>query len=323
MKKRWFSKGFFILIIFLLSATFLSAGGQKEGTSEDQVLVAYVELIMNDWTQAYWEAGKEKCEELGYKAINLDPNNDVQKQIDMVKNAIAQGADLMMIQPVDSAALKPVLMEAAEKGVHVYSHFAADPSVGLEHENIHFCVFGQVEAGEMAGQGMVEALDGKGKVGIIGGTPGADNARQRTEGFKNAIEGTDIEVVSEIAASWDRAKAMAAAEDMITQYPDLAGIYSHDDGMAIGITEAIKQAGKTGEIVVTSCSATEGGLQRIKTGEIYSTSDVPTKWFAQAPVEAFHEWKTNGTPLKDLIYRPQLITKDNVEEWEKRFQEGW
>ncbi len=305
------------------SAALIVLGAVGSAQAAKKYTVAYVEIVMNDWTQAYWEAGKAKAESLGMEAINLDPNNDVQKQIDLVKSAIAKKVDLILIQPVDSVSLKPVLLEAAGKGIIVYDHFAPDPSVGLKHDNIKFATFGQAEAGEMAGKGMIQALGGKGKVAIITGTAGADNARLRSEGFKKAIAGTGIQVVAEIAADWDRAKAMSVAEDLLTKYPDLAGIYSHDDGMAIGICEAIKQAGKSGQIAVTSCSGNEGGIMRIKSGEMYSTSDVPTKWFAEAPVQAFYDWKTNKTPLKDLVYQPVMITKANADSWLEKIKGGW
>ncbi|MGI6776869.1 MAG: sugar ABC transporter substrate-binding protein [Acetivibrionales bacterium] len=208
--------------VVLLIAMLAACGGQPAATSEstssetsateenaaeekssDKKIIAYVLNSVDDWAQTYVNAGREKCEEYGFEALEMNPESDVQKQIDYVQSCISQNVDLIAIQPIDNAALAPMLKKANEAGIMVNSVYQIEEELGCDF--VIYTVYGQYEAGQMAGKAMVEAIGEKGKVGIIAGNPGASNVVLRSEGFRSVVaEYPDITIVNEIACQWDR-----------------------------------------------------------------------------------------------------------------------
>ena len=101
-----------------------------------------------------------------------------------------------------------------------------------------------LEAGRLAGEWMVQQLEGKGKVAMIEGTPGSQQGRDRKTGFHEVIKAAPgINLVSSIPANFERAKGMEVMEDILTANPDLAGVFAANDEMALGALEALKQRG--------------------------------------------------------------------------------
>ena len=87
-----------------------------------------------------------------------------------------------------------------------------------------------------------------GKVAVIEGQAGVFAAGQRTEGFTDTItEGGKFEVVASVPGNWDRQVAYDAATNILQQNPDLVGFYANNDGMALGVVEAVKAAGPAGQ----------------------------------------------------------------------------
>ncbi len=287
----------------------------KPASSEpaaEKLSIAYIINMPNDWNQAYLAAGKAKCDELGIEYIEMNPDLDVQKQVDQVQSCISQGVTGICIQQLDNAALAPIMKKAAEAGITIVTHFEFDPALNMD-ELLYFAVYGQKESGFLSGTALVEALGGKGKVGVIASTAGTDNTIRRRAGFDEAIAGTEIEVIGETACGEDVQKAMTATEDMLTAHPDLAGIFSMSDGMSQGIIQAVKAAGKMDQIKISSISANEFGMQAVRDGELVCTVDVPTAWFSEKGAEIIAAVAAGETVERVQAYQPILITKENVD----------
>lgn len=283
-----------------------------ESKGSEEKVVAYILSSVDDWAQTYVNAGTKKCEEYGFKAISMNAESDIQKQIDYVQSCISQKVDILAVQPIDNAALAPILRMADENGILVNSVYQIEEELGLDF--VIFTTFGQYEAGEMAAKALVDAIGGKGKVGIIGGNPGASNTRLRSEGFRDIIAGyPDITIVNEIACSWDRSKAMAAAEDMMTSNPDLVGIFSMGDQMAHGVIEAVNSAKKQDEVKIVCVDAGRATQQAILDGKLAAAVDCPPDWFGEMAAEILKLKVDNKTIEKEYIYQPKIITEKNAD----------
>ena len=241
---------------------------------------------------------------------------DIQKQLDHIQTCISSGVKAIVIQPAENTAAAPAMKKAADEGIVVINHFEMDEALGCnDYPNMYYAVLGQYECGKTIGEYFAETLPEGSKVGLIGGTAGADNNNQRKQGFKDAVEGK-LEVVSEADANWDRAKAQSAAEDMMTQFPDLAGIYAVDDGMATGVAAAVSAAEKQDQIFIGGTGGDVNGITLIKNGEIDVTVTSGCAWFAEEAVQMLQKLDEGGTIEEMSKFMPELITADNAADFE-------
>ncbi|MCU6733293.1 sugar ABC transporter substrate-binding protein [Diplocloster agilis] len=277
-----------------------------------EVKIAFLVLEANDWTQKYLEDAKAACQEYGYEYLEFNCKGDPQTQVDQIQTCISQGVTGIQIQASQNASVAPALKKAADQGIIITSLFNMEPELQMD-DVLYYVVYGQYDAGRLVGEEILKHAD-SGKAGIIGGTPGADNSMQRKQGFKDAVDGK-LEIVAEIDASWDRAKAQTAAEDMITANPDLKVIFPIDDGMAVGVLEAVKAAGKEGEILIGSINGDPVGVEMVEGDEIVCTVAVGTKWYADKACEVVKQVLNGETVERTQVYVPEVITKDNVADY--------
>ncbi len=276
--------------------------------------VADIVAEYNEWNHLYEDALKAKCEEYGWTYEVFDSKQDANQQINMVNSAVSQGFNAIVIQPADNAALAPAMEAAADAGLIVVSHYDMDPSLGI-NDKIYQVLFGQKASGVLEAEEYIKACGEEGKVAIIAGLTGADNAQQRTEGFMEVFDKyPGIEVVSTIYCDWDRQKAMAAAEDIITANPDLSAFIVQDDGMSWGVYEAIEAAGKTDQIKIASQGFYESSIEAIKDDKFLFTISYPAGFFARDAADMIKDVVDGKNPERIKTLGMLLVTKDNVDE---------
>jgi ribose transport system substrate-binding protein len=198
----------------------------------------------------------------------VPPKEDVAAQIQTMETYIAQGVTGIAIAPSDPSALEPVMKQAADAGIFVTTLDTppVDGSVSLVYIGTD-----NYTAGTMAGKTMAELLPGGGKVGIGRGSDTALNALQRTDGFLEGIEGTDIEALEPVNDKEDAATALQLANSVISGNPDLAGAFGVYAYNGPAWATAIKEAGQEGVIKLVSFDATTDIINGIKEGVIDAT----------------------------------------------------
>lgn len=331
MKKRVLG----VLMCLSLSVSLFAACGAREEKTEAQTAQAAAEAASeteseaeasksdfkvaisvaeyNEWNKLYERVIKEKCEAYGWTYEIFDAKQDVSQQINHVNSIIAQGFDAMTIQPADNAALAPSMGAAADAGIIVVSHYDIDESLGI-NDKIYQCLFGQKASGILQAEEYIKACGESGKVAIIAGLTGADNARLRTEGFEEVLSKYPaIEIVQTVYCDWDRQKAMAAAEDIITAHPDLTAFLVQDDGMSWGVYEAIAAAGKTDQIKIASQGFYESSIEAIKDGKFLFTITYPAGFFSRDAMEMIKAVADGETIERIKVLGMELVTLDNVD----------
>jgi len=282
--------------------------------SEEVKTVAWITLTNTDWYAAGGKVFEQYCRDAGYQPLVLNGENDAQKQMDYVQSCISQKVYAMGIVPADTAALAPILNEAAKAGIQVYCNVDLTLD-GLEcDDSIVFAAFDHKAAGEMCARELADAIGGSGKVGIIAGKAGSYNVRKRSEGFMEAIQNEypNIEVVNEIACDWDRAKAMTAAEDMLTSNPDIVGFFAMGEEMAYGAVEAANGQG-IDDMKVVCIDASSVTQRLLLEDKLVSAVECSPQWWAKKYVE-LTQMKENGEKLeRKYNYEPNIITKENAD----------
>jgi ABC-type sugar transport system substrate-binding protein len=177
-----------------------------------------------------------------------------------------------------------------------------------------------VAAGGLAADTMAGLLKGGGAVGVIGGISGDATSNARVEGFTSGAKGR-FEPLETVAGNWDRAKALNAAEDLMRSNPDIKGFFAANDQMALGIAQAVKNAGKKGQIAIIGVDGIEDALKAVRSGDMAATVSQYPYTIGQLGVEACLA-AAQGKELPANVEAPvQVVTKDNVAKAEKNFPE--
>jgi len=220
----------------------------------------------------YWSQVEQGVKAAG-KALGIETRffvpqkEDINAQLQMLESFIAQGFDGIAIAPSDPNAVIPAVKKALELGIPVITLDTDSPESG------RYVYIGtdNYQAGYIAGTIMKKILNGKGKVVIGTGSLTAMNSLQRIQGFKDAIKGTEIEVLDILNDEEDGARALSLAESALNAHPDLDaffGVYAYN-GPSQAL--AVKNAGKVGKVKIVCFDTTPDILQYVKEGVINAT----------------------------------------------------
>lgn len=175
-----------------------------------------------------------------------------------------------------------------------------------------------VRAGGLAAETMADFVDQGGEVGVIGGISGDPTSAARIEGFTEGARGS-FEPLGTVAADWERSNALTAAEDLMRSNPDLTGFFAANDEMALGIAQAVRNAGERGEIAIVGVDGIEDALAAVEDGSISATVSQYPYTIGQLGVEACLA-ASAGEPLPEEVDAPvQVVTEENVERAEENF----
>lgn len=131
----------------------------------------------------------------------------------------------------DAVALDPAIQAAIDQGIKVVWIIS-----GGHNEAVAYIGTDNAVGDAMAGQYLCDNLPAGSKVAILRGLITTTTGQARTEGSRQAIEACGLDLVMEVPTDWDRAQGLATTEDIITQYPDLAGLFASNDGERSGLT---------------------------------------------------------------------------------------
>ena len=299
----------FLLLAVLVVGMFAGCGEKK---SED-FKVAIVLAEYNEWNKNYEKVIAEKCTEWGWTYTIFDAKQDASTQIDYVRSIISQGYNALTIQAVDNAALAPVVGEAADAGIIVVDHYGFADELGIS-DKIYKVLFGQKESGILEAEKYIELCGEEGKVAIISGLTGADNAMQRVAGMEEVLDKyPKIEVVAVEYCDWDTQKAQTAAENILTTHPDLKAFLVADDGMSKGVWNAIEAAGKADTCKIASQGFYDYSIEYLKSDKFLFTITYPAGFFARDAMDVIKKVVDGQSPDRVMWLGMELVTKENAD----------
>jgi len=286
---------------------------QQGGETKEGFKVAISLAEYNEWNKNYEKVIKEKCDEWGWTYEIFDAKQDANTQIDQVRSIIAQGFDAMTIQAADNAALAPVVGEAADAGVIVVDHYGFADELGIS-DKIYKVLFGQKESGILEAEEYIKACGEEGKVAIISGLTGADNAMQRVAGMEEVLKKyPNIEIVATEYCDWDTQKAQTAAENILTAHPDLKAFLVADDGMSKGVWNAIEAAGKQETCKIASQGFYDYSIEYLKSDKFLFTITYPAGFFSRDAMDVIKQVADGGSPERVIWLGMELVTKENCD----------
>jgi len=190
---------------------------------------------------------------------------EVEKQINIVQDMIASNVDAIVLAACDEQALVPTVQQAVDAGIPVVT---IDSGVASDLP-VSFVATDNVAGAKMAADTLAELIGGSGNVGLIPFIKGAATSNLREEGFLEGIKAhSDITVTATLYCQSDVEKAMSVTQDMLTQDAEMKGIFATNEPAAIGAAQALKSAGRAGEIKLVAFDAAEEEIAGLQDGSI-------------------------------------------------------
>ena len=262
----------------------------------------------------FYSMQKLKCVDLVLKPLGTQSQTEIDQQIGIVENLVAQKVDAIVIAPMDGRALVPPIAKALEEGIKVINIDVMFDDATMKEYGVEVPFIGpdNVEAAKAVGDVLAKKLGKGGKVIIIEGVQAAVNAQQRKEGFMQSVNEYGLELLTSNTANWEIEEAFKVFSNLLTAFPDVQGVMCANDAMALGVVQAIDAAGMTGKIQVIGFDNDAAIQPLIRDGKVLATIDQFGKDMASFGIDAAMEaiggakitgWKK--TPIK-------LITADNL-----------
>lgn len=283
-----------------------------------------IALITMDSVDQHWVSLKEGAEEEakadGVTVDFMAPDvKDDAKQIECINNAVAGGYDAILVAANSEDAVSGALQEAVDAGIKIVY---VDSPANVEAEAT-FSTDNKA-AGKTAGEEMIKALEDKGikdgSIGIVNINTSTNSTIQREEGFREALEGTDYELLETQYCEGDAAKAQTIAENYITE--GVVGIFGENEGAATGTGNAIKASGSD-EIVGVGFDKSDTLKGLIEDGYLVCTMaqnpDQMGKLGVQACIKALNGEDLGGevTDTGVSVLTKEALAEDGAEETEE------
>ncbi|MDD2157228.1 ribose ABC transporter substrate-binding protein RbsB [Glaesserella parasuis] len=230
-----------------------------------ETIALAISTLDNPFFVTLKEGAEKKAKELGYNLVVLDSQNDPAKELSNVEDVTVRGAKVLLINPTDSEAVGTAVAVANKKNIpvitldrgankgNVVSHIASD----------------NVAGGKMAGDFIAEKVGKNAKVIQLEGIAGTSAARERGEGFKQAVEANQFELLASQPADFDRTKGLNVMENLLASHGSAKAVFAQNDEMALGALRAIRASGKN--ILVVGFDGTDDAVKAVNGGQLAAT----------------------------------------------------
>jgi ribose transport system substrate-binding protein len=255
------------------------AGGAKAKGSSKPAVGLVMKSLANEYFKTMEEGAKAFAAKDGsfvLTAVGMNSETDIDTQINAIDNFISKQVDLLVITPADSVGLVASVKKAVAAGITVVNadvklDTAALRSAGLP-EDFLFVGPDNADGAELAGNALGEKLGKGGRVFIIEGNPGADNATQRKNGFLRAVNKYGLNLLASNTAHWETEEANTLMTNLLIQYPQVQGVMCANDSMVLGVVKALEAARRT-DVQVVGFDNIAAVQDLIKSGKVLGTVD--------------------------------------------------
>lgn len=266
--KQYFKR---ICVAALLAVPFILTGcGDLTETEVDQD--TYVAVICKGSQHEFWrtmeKGAMDAGEELNIRVTFEAPEDEshIDDQIEMIETAIDNNADAIVLAPLDTDKLNPIVDRAVNKGIPVIT---LDSDITTEKRLANIAT-NNVTAGAIAGRYEAQLINEEGQVAVIAHVEGAQTAIDRMKGFVDEIEDNhkNIEIVGHTYTGGDADVAYEETKKFLEQYPKLKGIYATNEGSAVGAARAIEESGRANDIIVIGFDSSDAEVEYLEKGVI-------------------------------------------------------
>jgi ribose transport system substrate-binding protein len=294
--------------LFLLPALALPALA-RPGLAQEVVVGVSLSSDTNPFYIAMRRGMEARANELGWRTRFVTANEDVVAQNNGVLDLIAQRVSGILISPIDARATRAAYEAAAGAQIPIISiaRHADSPQQSA------FVAMDEVGIGRDIARWMLRAIDNAGEVAIIAGPQGAATFRNLATGFNEVMTASPgVRIVARRDIALTREEGLRVAQDLLVAHPNLKAIYGGNDDIALGAAQALGQAGRAGQVVVTGLNGIPPAIAAVRRGDIGLTVELnPVAW-GRLGMDTMARWLRGERGLGQVNVGHLLVDRSNV-----------
>ena len=311
-----------ILAWLLLGIVAACGGGADSGDGERPSLTSVIKGLDNPFFVTMRQGLQSSARARGVRlrvrtAADL---YDTAGQASSLEAAATERADCYILNPINRANLVQALDHIAD-GTPIVNIDSLIDRAAAEAVGVTITTYigtDNVAGGRLGADAMGRFVRPGARVAVITGLPGDAGSNARAHGFRAGNRGR-FQVAHSVAADFDRGRAALAAAELLGADPRIQGFFAVNDEMALGISQAVRAAGRAGEVAVVGFDGTRPALSAVRRGEITATVAQYPYVIGQLGVEACLA-AVRGKSLPAVVNAPvQVVTKDNVKRAQANF----
>ena len=281
-------------------------------------------IIVNDPANPYWftegEVAKKTAEGMGYTAVVGAHTGDTNKESTLIDTAITNKSKAIILDPANADGSVGAVQKAVDAGIPVILVNAEINKEGLASAQL---VSNNAQGAALGAQTWVEKMGEAGNYVELFGAPSDNNAATRSNGYETVLsQYPDLKQVGKEVANWDRTQGNNKMQSLMQANPDIKGVISGNDEMALGAIAALKEAGKLEGIVVGGFDGSPDAVAAVKAGEMAYTVLQPVAVFSAEAVkqaDAVINTGKTGVDAEKQLFDCLLITPDNLDKYSAPF----
>ena len=266
---------------------------------------------MEDGARAHQQQNPTRYELI---AEGIKNELDVARQIDLVEQMVARGAQALVLAPADSKALVAAADKAVQAGLTVVNIDNRLDEEALRERGLSIPFVGPDNRGgaRLAAEVLASTLDTGDEVAIIEGAPGAFNAIQRQLGFEDAMNEAGMKIVASQSGYWEMDRANQVAASLLLAHPELKALLCANDNMALGAVAAVRAAGKMDSVTIIGFDNISAVQTLVKDRSVLATVDQHADQIAVYGIEHALAILDKKQDPVDVQTRVTLITSDTL-----------
>jgi len=317
--KKFTLTALFVGCVMLLVASCTTNSGPTTNTAANANGNLRLAFVTNN-TSDFWTIARKGTEKADKEfddvtvEFRLPADGTAAEQKRMIDDLLAKGVDGMAVSPVDPENQTQTLNETAKRVLVVTQDSDAPKS-----DRAFYVGTDNVAAGRVAGGLIKEAVPQGGKIMLFVGKLDARNAQERLQGIREALQGSNIEILDVRTDDTDRVRAKSNVSDTLVKYPDVVGLVGLWSYNGPAILSAVQDANKTGAVKIVAFDEEDNTLNGVKQGAIYATVVQQPFEFGYQAIKLMRQYLKGdkaSVPASKQIFVPTLvIKKDNVDDF--------
>ena len=301
----------------LMLTVFAFAAPVLAGSASSASAAGLVSIIVNDPSNPYWltegNVAAAEAQKLGYTSTVGASKGDTNTESNLIDTAITNKAVAIILDPANASGSVGAVKKAIAANIPVLLVNAEINQEGLAKAQL---VSNNAQGAALGAQQWVKDVGSKGNYVELLGAPSDNNAATRSNGYDTVLgQYDDLKKVGSQVANWDRTQGHDKMQSLLQAHPDVIGVISGNDEMALGAIAALKEAGKLSSIKVGGFDGSPDAVAAIKAGELQYTVLQPVATFAAKAVDeadAFLKTGKTGAASEKQLFDCFLVTKANA-----------
>jgi len=326
-------KFFAILIVLALALGVVACGGSGGGggDSDGPLKVGFSQIgSESDWRVGNTVSVSDAITGAGWELVFDDANQQQENQIRALRDFITQGVDYIVFGPIVETGWEAVLQEVKDAGIPM---IMIDRTIAMPNQEdfyVSWITNNFEEEGVAAAQWLLAFLESEGRMGDniniveLQGTVGSGPQIYRMQGFHETLASySNLQITQSETGNFETELGKTVMEAFLTKAAadgtPIDVVFAHNDGMALGAIQAIKEAGLNPgvDIIIVAIDAVKLAFEAIIAGDMNATVEC-SPLLGPLVVQVINEHLGGGTPAKTII-NPRKTFDESLSASDNRF----